>query len=123
MSFVRAFDKKGPLRQSIEIDYAILKLMPGSVRKDFREYVKLEYAVLKNSILANQPIISGDMFNGWKFKMSLVGFKIVVKITNKVSYSNYITSGSQIYDGNPFLEAAMAEFELDVLTTMIQLGR
>lgn len=121
MSFVSAFDQPGPLRQEIEIDYALMNFVPTTVRTLFKEYVKLEYTVFKNTVLSEQPIISGDMFRGWRFKLSLVNLIIKVKIGNKVDYANYITSGSSIYAGNPFLELAIAEFELDVLTTLIEL--
>jgi len=123
MAFVEARDKFGPLRQDINIDYSILQFIDVQTRKLFKEYVKAEYQVFKNTVLSEQPIITGDMFRGWSFKMSLVGNIVKVKIGNKVDYANYITSGSTIYAGNPFLEHAMAEFELNVLTEMLELAR
>jgi len=119
MAFVRAFDKRGPLRQNIDIDYALLNFVDTDLRNLFREFVKTEYQLFKNTVLSEQPIVTGDMFNGWKFKLSLVNLEVKVRITNKVLYSNYITSGSTIYGGNPFLELAMAEFELEVSTELL----
>ena len=113
MSFERAYDRPGPLIQSITIDYNI----DGSGLKTvFKAYVRAEFAALKASIQAETPYVTGALLRDWDIKLRITNRTITVKLRNESEYSNYITSGSSIYSGTQFLERAMAEFELGVLT-------
>jgi len=118
VAYKSAFDKKGPLRQTISIPYEI----DEDLLDVFKAVVKVDFANMKKTVESGTPIDTGELVGNWNFKMKISDTKITVVIKNKSEYSNYIMAGgSTIFRGLPVLEEQMTKFELNVLTEISDL--